>query len=123
MSKIESFVTGVEAVERQTWDDPRGRLAFHTLVSGEATPSNGLVAGVAIVEPGGELAPHSHAQQEIYFVLEGAALVTIEGVERKVALGATVFIPGHARHAIHNPFAETFRILCLSRRSFRSGPL
>jgi quercetin dioxygenase-like cupin family protein len=111
MSNLEPFVTRVEDVELETWDDARGRLSFHTLISGGRTPSNGLVAGVSIVEPGGELALHSHAQPEIYFVLEGSAIVTIDGVARTVSLGAAVFIPGGARHSIRNSFDKTFRIL------------
>jgi quercetin dioxygenase-like cupin family protein len=110
MSNVEPFVTRVEDVRPEAWNDHRGRLSFHTLVSGEATPSEGLVAGVSIVEPGGELALHSHAQPEIYFALEGAAIVTIDGVERHVASGAAVFIPGDALHSIRNPFDKTFRI-------------
>jgi len=29
------------------WDDARGRISFHTLVSAGMTPSSGLVAGLA----------------------------------------------------------------------------
>jgi quercetin dioxygenase-like cupin family protein len=110
MSKAEPFVARVEDIAAEAWSDARGRLSFHTLVSGDLTPSDGLVAGVAIVEPGGELALHSHAQAEVYFALEGAAVVTIDGVARTVSAGAAVFIPGDARHAIRNPFDKAFKI-------------
>ncbi len=92
MSKPESFVKRVEDVKPEAWSDARGRLSFHTLISGDVTPSEGLVAGVSIVEPGGELAMHRHTPPEIYFALEGAALVTIDGVERKVSAGAAVWL-------------------------------
>jgi quercetin dioxygenase-like cupin family protein len=110
MSKPEPFVVRVEDVPAEFWSDARGRLSFHTLVSGERTPSEGLVAGVAIVEPGGELALHSHAPPEIYFALEGVAIVTIDGVEWALSAGAAAFIPGHARHAIRNPFDRAFKL-------------
>jgi quercetin dioxygenase-like cupin family protein len=110
MSKPQPFVTRPEDAPLEAWSDARGHLSFHTLVSGDRTPSAGLVAGVAIVAPGGELAQHAHAQPEIYFALEGKALVTIDGVENVVAAGAAVFIPGDAQHGIRNPFDETFRI-------------
>jgi quercetin dioxygenase-like cupin family protein len=109
MSKPESFVKRVEDVKPQAWSDARGRLSFHTLVSADVTPSNGLVAGVTIVEPGGELAAHSHAQPEIYFALDGSGMVTIDGVERKVSADAAVFIPGDALHSIRNPFDRAFK--------------
>jgi quercetin dioxygenase-like cupin family protein len=110
MSKRESFVSRPEDVQAEAWRDERGTLSFHTLVSGERTPSEGLVAGVAIFEPGGSLALHSHAQPEIYFALEGAAIVAIDGVERTVSEGCAVFIPGGARHSIRNPFDRAFKI-------------
>jgi quercetin dioxygenase-like cupin family protein len=109
MPIVEPFVSRVEDVELQSWSDRRGRLSFKTLVSGDKTPSDSLVAGVSIVEAGGALALHSHAQAEIYFVLEGVGMVTIDGVEHEVSPGATLFIPGDARHSVRNPFDATFR--------------
>jgi oxalate decarboxylase/phosphoglucose isomerase-like protein (cupin superfamily) len=110
MSKPEPFVKRLEDVKPEKWSDARGRLSFHTLVSGDVTPSKGLTAGVTIVPPGGELAMHSHAPPEIYFAFEGVAIVTIEGIERTVSVGATVFIPGNALHAIRNPFDADFKM-------------
>jgi quercetin dioxygenase-like cupin family protein len=110
MSGVESFVKRVEDVKPEAWSDARGRLTFHTLISGDLTPSEGLVAGVSIIEPGGELALHAHAPPEVYFALEGEALVTIDGLERRVAAGAAVFIPGDALHGVRNPFDRAFKI-------------
>ena len=110
MSKLESFVTRAEDVKPEAWNDARGRLSFHTLVSGDMTPSNGLVAGVTTLEPSGELAAHSHAPPDIYYALEGQGIVTIDGVERTVSAGAAVFIPGDAVHSIRNPFSGPFKI-------------
>jgi quercetin dioxygenase-like cupin family protein len=110
MSRPKSFVKRVEDVKPESWSDARGRLSFHTLISGDLTPSEGLVAGVSTLEPGGELAMHSHAPPEVYYVLEGSALVTVDGVERKVSAGAAVFIPGDAPHGVRNPFDLTFKV-------------
>ena len=110
MSNPEPFVTRAEDVETVVWDDPRGCLSFQTLISGETTPSNGLVAGVSTLEPGGAWALHSHAQPEVYFILEGTATVTIDGVDRTVTPGAAVFIPGHARHTVRNASDAPFKI-------------
>ena len=109
-SLVESFVASAENTAPEVWDDARGRLSFHTLISAGATPSNGLVAGVSAIEPGGGLARHRHAPPEIYYVLEGAATVTIDGVARVVSAGAAVFIPGNAWHSIDNNFEKPFRI-------------
>ena len=110
MSRVESFVKRVEDVKPEAWSDARGRLVFHTLISGDLTPSEGLVAGVTILEPGGELALHRHTPPEVYFVLDGEALVTVDGVERKVSADAAVFIPGDALHGVRNPFDRPFKL-------------
>jgi quercetin dioxygenase-like cupin family protein len=106
---VRAFVMSATEVAPETWDDARGRIAFHTLVSGGATPSDGLVAGLAIVEPGGSLAKHRHEPAEIYHIVEGQGVVTIDGVRHAVSSGATVFIPGNAWHAIENGFQAPLR--------------
>ena len=105
----QAFVTSAAQVAPETWNDARGRIAFHTLVSAGATPSNGLVAGLATVEPGGCLARHRHGPAEIYYVVSGESVVTIEGVAHAVRPGSTVFIPANAWHQIDNRFDGPMR--------------
>ena len=62
----------------------------------------GLTLGVARLPPGEELHEHRHEQSEVYFVLDGAGVVTVNGEERDVADGAAVFIPGNALHSCRN---------------------
>ena len=47
------------------------------------TPTDGLTAGIAQLEPGGHLALHRHDPAELYFLLEGEAVVTIDGAESR----------------------------------------
>jgi quercetin dioxygenase-like cupin family protein len=108
-SAVSGFVVSVGQVALDAWNDARGNVSFHTMVSAGATPSDGLTAGIAVIEPGGFLARHRHAPAEIYCVIEGAATVTIDGVARLAQAGAVVFIPGDAWHAISNDFEEPFR--------------
>jgi quercetin dioxygenase-like cupin family protein len=108
-SAVSGFVLSAAQVARDDWNDARGNVSFHTMVSAGATPSNSLTAGIAVVEPGGFLAKHRHAPAEIYCVLEGVATVTIDGVARLAGAGAVVFIPGDAWHAISNDFEKPFR--------------
>jgi mannose-6-phosphate isomerase-like protein (cupin superfamily) len=78
----------------------RGTVQWRTLVSGGRTPSRALTAGTARIGAGGSLRPHRHAQAEIYRILQGAGRVTINGRQREVGPGTTVFIPGDAVHGI-----------------------
>lgn len=97
---------------RDGWDDAvKGRIGWRTLFGGGVTATDSLTAGIAEVEPGGWLGLHRHAPAEIYYVLEGRGIVTLEGIEHEVSAGAAVFIPGDAEHGIRNPYGVAFRFL------------
>jgi quercetin dioxygenase-like cupin family protein len=98
--------TVVDADERE-WESwppnqvaERGDVAWKTLVSRGQTNSRGLTLGVARLDPGGVLRRHRHAQDEIYFVVEGTGVVTVDGARHAVRPGAGVFLPGHCAHSI-----------------------
>jgi len=62
-----------------------------------------MCAGIAVCPPkAGHLCPHRHLQAEIYHILEGSGIVTIDGREFKVEKGSSVFVPGDAEHGIRN---------------------
>lgn len=85
------------------WDDAtHGRVSWRTLFSADTFPSAALSGGIGYLEPGGALALHRHAPAEIYFILDGHPVVTIDGVEHAVGPNAGVFIPGDAEHGIRN---------------------
>lgn len=87
------------------WDDPsRGNIAFQTLLSGDITPTDSLVCGIAIMRAGDTFALHSHPQAEVYFGLEGAGKVMIDGAPHLLAPGVALFIPGGAIHGV--PLAD-----------------
>jgi quercetin dioxygenase-like cupin family protein len=92
--------------EWQSWPEElvaqRGAVLWRTLVSGDRTPSSALTLGVAKIAPGDEVHEHRHAQAELYFVLTGEALVTVDGEARTVGPGTAVFIPGNAFHSCAN---------------------
>jgi quercetin dioxygenase-like cupin family protein len=84
-----------------TWPDAlleeRGRVFWQTLVSGE-----GLTLGVAKLAPGDAVHEHRHEQSEVYLVLEGAGVVTVDGEAQEVGEGSAVLIPGNALHSCEN---------------------
>ncbi|HWK47940.1 MAG TPA: cupin domain-containing protein [Stellaceae bacterium] len=69
-----------------------------------------MSAGVAEFAPGSGLNPHSHAQSEIYFIIEGTGIMTIDGQETVVTAGSAVFIPGDAEHGIRNDAGSDLRL-------------
>ena len=78
----------------------RGEAEWKTLISAGLTPSSGLTMGVARLPRGGSLHTHRHEQHEAYLVLDGTAVVTIDGMARPVEPGVAVFVPGNALHSV-----------------------
>jgi mannose-6-phosphate isomerase-like protein (cupin superfamily) len=94
------------------WDDDvHGTVTWRTLLSADATPSEALTAGVAMIAPGQELRQHRHTPPEIYYILAGTGLVTINGEPYEVGPQTAVFIPGDALHGIRNIGVEPLRFL------------
>ncbi len=96
-------IAGIEERPREGWDDPvHGTVSWHTLISGDITPTDSLSGGMAELKPGGRLNPHRHTHPEIYHIVAGTGVLTIEGREETVTAGSSVFIPGDAEHGIRN---------------------
>ncbi len=83
-------------------DDLHGRVQWRTLFSAGRTPTEALTAGVAEILPGDELKVHRHTPPELYYLLTGEGIVTIDGVEYPVSANSAVFIPGNAAHGLRN---------------------
>ena len=109
----EPFIVLDRGAPDDGWNEPEGRglVGWQTLLSADTTPTDSLTAGIAVLEPGGHLALHRHDPAELYFLLEGEGIVTLEGVEHRIAKGACVFIPGNAEHGIRNEGAARLRFL------------
>jgi mannose-6-phosphate isomerase-like protein (cupin superfamily) len=59
---------------------------------------------VMTIAPGADAGPEErHAGDQIVYVVEGEALVRIDGAEHRAGPGALVMIPAGARHHVHNP--------------------
>lgn len=50
-------------------------------------------------EPGARVPPHSHAHEQLGYVLEGGLALTIAGVEHSLGPGDAYEIPGGTEHA------------------------
>ncbi|KAG9248968.1 hypothetical protein BJ878DRAFT_238200 [Calycina marina] len=82
---------------------PRSNYTWHTLLSSPSTPKFSLCAGIAVLPAKtGILCPHRHKQAEIYYIISGSGVTTIEGVEYVLQARSTLFMPGDAEHGIRN---------------------
>ena len=67
----------------------------------------------ATLPPGAETEEHSHPRtEEIYYVLHGRGLMTLEGKGGEVGPGDGILIPPGARHTIRNIGREPLVFLC-----------
>ena len=111
MTGSAGVVCGPDGGRPESWDDPtRGRIDFRTVFSSEETATSRLTAGVAELAPGGRLNVHRHPPAEVYHVLEGQGIVTLDGVEHPVVPGSAVFIPGNAWHGIRTTRTSNLRL-------------
>lgn len=67
----------------------------------------------AIVGPGLSTTEHRLSVSEVYYILEGTGLMHIEGEEREVTPGATVYIPPGAVQKITNVGEDDLVFLCI----------
>lgn len=102
-----------ECVIEQWGKTTRGNVQWRTLLSADRTPTDSLTVGIAELAPDEKdaLACHQHAQAEVYYVLSGEGIVTIEDRPHLVSPGSTVFIPGNAKHRVRNTGNKTLRFL------------
>ena len=85
----------------EAWSDPaRGSIRWKTLISGDVTATDTLVCGSAVMAAGETFALHSHPQPELYFGLEGAVDVLVDGITHRLKPGVALFIPGNAVHGV-----------------------
>ena len=97
------------SVEPESWSDPvRGTVSFRTLFGGAVTTGD-FTAGVSELEVDGWLGHHRHEPSELYFVVCGEGVVTVDGRDHAVRSGSCVYIPSNSEHAIRNTGGDRLR--------------
>jgi mannose-6-phosphate isomerase-like protein (cupin superfamily) len=108
----------VQSMESFPEPSTGGTVTWKTLISQPNTPTNTFTVGIAACSPqysaacdAGYLQLHRHTHAEIYHVISGRGIVSIEGVEHLVGKGSVVFIPGDAEHGVRCEGEEELRWL------------
>ncbi len=74
----------------------------------------------ATVLPGERSLPHRLRTSEVYYILEGSGRMVIDGEEREVGPGSTVYIPPGAEQHISNTGAGDLKFLCIVDPAWRA---
>jgi mannose-6-phosphate isomerase-like protein (cupin superfamily) len=73
----------------------------------------------AIVKPGQTSLPHTLRTSEVYYILEGQGLMTIDGETTPVGPGDTIYIPPGAVQYIENKGDTDLAFLCIVDPAWR----
>ena len=65
-----------------------------------------MSAGLYVLESGAEDHQQPHAQDELYHVLEGQAVLEVSGDQRPVKAGSTIFVAAGTPHRFHSIAAK-----------------
>lgn len=65
-----------------------------------------------VVDPGGEVPPHTHPGAEMAYIVEGSAVLTIKGAPpRPLAVGDSFSIPPQRVHSVRNTGSRALTIV------------
>lgn len=118
--EIEKRVLNLDRLEYE--DRSRGEhYGKRVAMIGKDLGAEKLGFHVEVLPPGAFSYPYHfhHAQEELFLVLEGRAMLRYDGQYREVARGDLVHCPvgSESAHQFHNHTREPFRMLALSSRS------
>ena len=85
------------------------------LVRPESCGSQSIDYRVSVYQPRGYVEPHRHRiQEQVYHVLDGEALMEIDGERTVVRKDDVIFIPPGVEHAIYNTGMTDLRFIVVT---------
>jgi mannose-6-phosphate isomerase-like protein (cupin superfamily) len=101
---------------------PEG-ITSHLLASPRTCGAVHLTTTLAVIQPGGEQRIHSHAPEQVYFILEGNGTMTVGDETQRVGPGDCVFIPSRRPHGLKNDGGVTLRYFSAAAPAYPPGHL
>jgi mannose-6-phosphate isomerase-like protein (cupin superfamily) len=96
----------------------RDGIASYLLVSEKTSQAEKLAITIVEMEPGGFQHLHAHEPEQMYYILEGRGLMTVNGEESPVQAGDCIFFPAFAEHGLKNTGNGVLRYLSAASPSF-----
>lgn len=101
---------------------PEG-ITSYLLASARTCGAGHLTTTLVDIEPGGQQRIHSHAPEQIYFILEGGGMMTVGDDTKEVQQGDCVFVPSGSPHGIRNHTTHVLRYLSAAAPAFTDAEL
>ena len=96
----------------------RDNIVSYLLASGRTCHAKNLSITLVEMEPGGVQHIHSHEPEQMYYILEGSGLITVDSEQTPVNAGDCIFFPSFARHSLQNSGGTVLRYLSAAAPSF-----
>ncbi len=91
----------------------KDRSEIRSILDRTNSTATNLSLAEATLPPGAKTEEHSHSRtEEIYYILRGRGLLTLEGERREVGPGDGILIPPGTRHTIRSDDQEPLLFLC-----------
>lgn len=81
---------------------PAGRHTRVIVGPGGPVEAEGFVMGHVTIFPGGSVPVHSHPQEEVYFIAQGAGTIEVDGQTEPVCAGSYVYMKPGSTHLLKN---------------------
>ncbi|MFN2272533.1 MAG: cupin domain-containing protein [Anaerolineae bacterium] len=96
----------------------RDNITSHLLVSALTCGAENLAITLVEMEPGGVQHIHSHKPEQMYYILEGSGVMSVDGEQRQVQAGDCIYYPPFAKHGLENTGGTVLRYLSAASPSF-----
>ena len=104
----------VTAEELPTYSPPlHAGTLNRRLVGRDVTASEAVEVVLGVVEPGGRAERHTHDVEQVVYILEGRALVEVDGEARECGPGTTCFFPPGVAHRVESLGPASLRVLVI----------
>lgn len=101
---------------------PEG-ITSYLLASPRTSSAEHLTTTLAVLQPDGEQRLHRHRPEQVYFILVGSGLMTVDGETQRVGPGDCVFIPSGKTHGLKNDGEGPLRYFSAAAPAYDAGHL
>ena len=96
----------------------KDNITSYLLVSERTCHSKKLSITLVEMEPGGIQRIHSHEPEQMYYILEGSGIMTVEGEQKRVEAGDCIFFASFSEHGLENTGNTRLKYLSAASPSF-----